>query len=103
MNAFIDSWDFTYEHSTLNETNGCLAWGGMQAGYDDVNALETLAGFHRTMVVDRGCEVNSGVLTEMDLSPSYAHLPDRLQAKVQLQTITAGNVELPAGKGILSG
>jgi Glycolipid 2-alpha-mannosyltransferase len=95
--------DFTYEHGTLNETDGCLKWGGIQAGYDDHTSTETLAIYNKTMVFDRGCVVNSSSLEEVDLSPTYAHVPTHLKGKVVLQTITAGYVELPPGKGVLSG
>jgi Glycolipid 2-alpha-mannosyltransferase len=95
--------DFTYEHGTLNDTSDCLVWGGIQAGYNDPHAGTTLERFHRTFFLDRGCEVNSASLTEADLSPSYAHISSDLNYSVTLQTITAGNVELPAGKGLLSG
>jgi Glycolipid 2-alpha-mannosyltransferase len=95
--------DFTYEHATFNETNGCLLWGGIQAGYDDPNAAQTLSTFNRALVLDRGCSVNASELSEVDLSPTYAHLPDRVRGNVTLLTITAGAVELPQGKGSLSG
>lgn len=95
--------DFTYEHGTVNETDGCLKWGGIQAGYDDKLSTERLARFNEVMVMDRSCEVNTSSLAERDLSPTYAHLPSHLEGKVFLQTITAGHVELPPGKGLLSG
>jgi hypothetical protein len=95
--------DFTYEHGTYNETNGCLLWGGMQAGYNDPNAYTTLSNFNKTLTIDRGCAVNASDFNEYDLSPSYAHIPNSLKGKVSLPTITAGNVEFPLGKGYLSG
>jgi Glycolipid 2-alpha-mannosyltransferase len=95
--------DFTYEHGTFNETNGCLLWGGIQAGYDDQDSIKTLSNYNETIVLDRGCKVNASYLTEIDLSPSYAHIPGSIKGKVSLLTITAGNVELPSGKGYLSG
>lgn len=96
--------DFTYEHSTINQTNGCVQWGGIQAGYDDPFAAETISHFNETMVIERGCDsVRWSILREEDLSPSYAHVPDGRKGRLFLQTITAGNVELPEGKGLLSG
>jgi hypothetical protein len=95
--------DFTYEHGTLNETDGCLIWGGIQAGYDDPNATATLGQYYQTQLIERGCPCNSTFLPGPDLSPTYAHIPEELREEVSLQTIVAGRVELPAGKGILSG
>jgi hypothetical protein len=95
--------DFTYEHGTLNQTNGCLIWGGIQAGYADVNASVTLNRFYQSSMIDQKCPGNATYLHEPDLSPTYAHIPTELKGKVALQTIVAGRVELPAGKGILSG
>ena len=95
--------DFSYEHGTFNKTDGCLIWGGIQAGYNDPNAAKTLGEFSKSKVSDLGCEVNSSPLREADLSPTYAHIPEAMKGTLSLQTITAGNVELPPGKGILSG
>jgi hypothetical protein len=95
--------DFTYEHGTLNETSGCLVWGGIQAGYDDANASAILRDFYHWQVLERGCPCNTTFLAEPDLSPTYAHIPKQLQGTVSLQTIVAGRVEFPSGKGILSG
>ena len=95
--------DFTYEHGTFNETNGCLLWGGIQAGYNDPNAWKTISNFNKTIGIERRCDVNSSILTQVDLSPSYNHLPGSTDKDVLLLTITAGNVELPGGKGVLSG
>jgi hypothetical protein len=94
--------DFTYEHGTVNQTDGCLIWGGIQAGYNDANATATLTNYYDSMILSRTCPGNATFLQEEDLSPSYAHIPDRIRGKVSLHTITAGRVELP-GKGILSG
>ncbi|GKY97725.1 hypothetical protein MPSEU_000730700 [Mayamaea pseudoterrestris] len=95
--------DFTYEHGTLNETDGCLIWGGIQAGYADPNATATLGHYYETRLVERGCPCNATYLQEPDLSPTYAHVPRELQGTISLQTIVAGQVEVPTGKGILSG
>ena len=97
--------DFTYEHGTFNETTGCLLWGGIQAGYNDPNAWTTLSNFNETIVIERRCDVNESILSHVDLSPSYNHLADimSMNEDVSLLTITGGNVELPAGKGHLSG
>jgi hypothetical protein len=95
--------DFTYEHGTLNESNGCLVWGGIQAGYDDSNATATLGDYYQSRMIDRGCPCNASLLQEPDLSPTYAHVLQERREKVSLHTIVAGSVELPAGKGLLSG
>lgn len=99
--------DFTYEHSTVNSTTGCVDWGGIQAGYDDPNANETLQNYWREKIDGRNCDsnpyqTNRSFFTQYDLSPTYQHLPDRLNGKVKLETITTGRVEMP-GKGLLSG
>lgn len=94
--------DFTYEHGTANQTDGCLIWGGIQAGYSDANATQTLSSYYDSMMLSRKCPGNATFLQEEDLSPSFAHIPDELRGKVSLHTITAGRVELP-DKGILSG
>jgi alpha 1,2-mannosyltransferase len=91
--------DFTYEHGTLNTTTGCLLWGGIQAGYQDSNAAETVGRYYDIMTRKRNCSVNSRRLTEEDLSPTYA---DHAGESMSLWTVTAGGVELP-GRGILSG
>ena len=93
--------DFTYEHGTVNHTNGCLVWGGIQAGYDDDNAVETVSQFYDRFSNCSG--VRASYLGSPDLSPSYAHLPSATTEKLALFTVTAGEVELPAGKGALSG
>lgn len=90
--------DFTYEHGTRNNTNGCLLWGGIQAGYNDQNAVETVAAFASEQL-SRGCAINASALSNDDLSPTY----NRLTKHVTLPTVTAGRVELPSGKGLLSG
>lgn len=94
--------DFTYEHGTLDKKTGCLMWGGIQAGYNDPNATTTLDSFHRKHVIDKECALNVTFPTELDLSPTYQHLPSQLDGKVKLQTVMAGKVELP-NKGMLSG
>jgi len=93
--------DFTYEHSTLNKTTGCLEWGGIQAGTDDSEASETLDGFYEAQAINKDCAVNSSFLGIEDLSPSYSRIAGT-HSKVSLHTITAGKVEL-ARKGALSG
>jgi len=93
--------DFTYEHGTVNQTNGCLIWGGIQAGYNDPDAIATLRQYEEAMTA-KTCPVNTTYLTDGDLSPSYAHVPAEHRGQFSLYTVTAGRVEL-AGKGILSG
>ena len=95
--------DFTYEHGTFNQTDGCLSWGGMQAGYNDENATATLSEFYQEKLLDRGCFANATIMRKQDLSPSYAHVADEFKETLALHTITAGRVEFPLGKGILSG
>jgi hypothetical protein len=90
--------DFTYEHGTKNTTDGCLLWGGIQAGYNDRNALATVTSFQSEQLA-RGCAANASALSNADLSPSY----NRLTKHVSLLTVSAGRVELPSGRGILSG
>ena len=94
--------DFTYEHKTSNQTNGCVVWGGIQAGYNDRNASAILEEFYNTEVVQHNCSLQSNFLGEKDLSPTYSHRNSQFQPKLSLHTITAGAVELP-GKGPLSG
>jgi Glycolipid 2-alpha-mannosyltransferase len=96
--------DFTYEHGTMNQTSGCLVWGGIQAGYNDPKARETLDEYFTNMIVDKNCSANATFLQQHDLSPSYIHhLPFSLEGgRLALHTIAAGGVEL-SGKGILSG
>ena len=97
---------FTYEHVTLDHVlhpeQGCVVWGGIQAGWDDPNAEETLGRFYKERVLDRNCTANVTYLSLPDLSPSYQHVPDNMAQSVRLKTIMAGKVELP-NQGILSG
>jgi hypothetical protein len=94
--------DFTYEHSTFNTSTGCVVWGGIQAGYDDLNASTTLQNYLLKMDSNEVCKANLYLMTKDDLSPTYQHLPDYLNGEVKLETIMAGKVELP-GRGLLSG
>jgi len=95
--------DFTYEHSTVNTTTGCVVWGGIQAGYNDPNADITLEDYLQQKVSGvNGCTANVSLMIQDDLSPTYHHLPDYLNGKVKLKTIMAGKVEIP-GQGLLSG
>jgi len=95
--------DFTYEHGTESQTSGCLVWGGIQAGYNDPNASATLDAFYQSRLISRNCQANATFLGDADLSPSYAHVPDEWKGRLSLQTIVAGRVDWPPGKGILSG
>lgn len=95
--------DFTYEHSTFDLTTGCVVWGGIQAGYNDPNAISTLENYWNQKVVGiTGCTANVSFIGSDDLSPTYQHLPDQLNGEVTLKTIMAGKVELPH-QGLLSG
>jgi len=94
--------DFTYEHSTVNSTTGCVVWGGIQAGYNDANANTTLQNYMSEKVSGVGCTANVSIMNQDDLSPSYQHLPDFLDGQVGLETIMAGKVEMP-NRGLLSG
>ena len=93
--------DFTYQHGTMNRTTKCLVWGGMQAGYADVQAKERLEWFYQKQSQKGACALNRTTLALQDLSPTYAHLPEGMEA-VELETVVAGNVEV-MGKGLLSG
>lgn len=94
--------DFTYEHATVDKKSGCVMWGGIQAGYDDPTADQAVETYIQEKVTSKGCHTNLTIMHSDDLSPTYAHLPSRLNGEVALKTATAGKVELP-GKGILSG
>jgi len=94
--------DFTYEHSTVSKSSGCVVWGGIQAGYDDPLADETLDFYYKTKVAAPGCLANLTLMSAHNLSPTYSHLPKYLNGKLKLKTIMAGKVELP-GRGSLSG
>jgi alpha 1,2-mannosyltransferase len=95
--------DFTYEHGTFDNQDGCLLWGGIQAGYDDPNASLTLNEFYRTKTLDLNCSVNATYLSEPDLSPTYSHIPPDRKGRVSLHTLIRGWVETSSGKGLLSG
>jgi Glycolipid 2-alpha-mannosyltransferase len=94
--------DFTYEHSTVDKKTGCVMWGGIQAGYNDPKADDTINHYLEQKVLGVGCTANVTFPMEDDLSPTYQHLPLELQGKLKLKTVMAGKVELP-GKGRLSG
>jgi hypothetical protein len=94
--------DFTYEHGTVDMKTGCVMWGGIQAGYNDPQADDTLNKYLKEKVTGIGCTANVTTLSQEDLSPTYQHLPDELNGRVNLKTVMAGKVEIP-GKGLLSG
>lgn len=94
--------DFTYQHSTEDQSTGCVTWGGIEAGYDDPDAEKTMTEYYQRQVVDLNCTSNATFLSEADLSPTYAHYPADLKGRLFLHSIMSGNVEKP-GKGILSG
>ena len=93
--------DWTYEHGTVDRVTGCLVWGGMQAGYNDINATKRLSQYYREQSRGGDCDLNLTKLTVNDLSPTYAHLPTERNT-VELDTVVAGQVEV-VGKGLLSG
>ena len=94
--------DFTYEHGTSNK-EGCIIWGGIQAGYNDPNAGTLLENYLVEKVYKNKCTDMKGyVMNQKHLSPNYHHLPDRLNGTVTLRTIMAGCVEKNK-MGILSG
>jgi alpha 1,2-mannosyltransferase len=95
--------DFTYEHCTFDKKTGCLAWGGIQAGYKDSNSSQTLNHFYRATILEPKCDVNATVLHEQDLSPTYSHIPKDWKGRVKLHTLVRGWVETSAEKGLLSG
>jgi hypothetical protein len=94
--------DFTYEHATIDGKTGCVVWGGIQAGYDDPDAGKNVAEFLREKVISKKCHANVTTMRSRDLSPTYAHLPDKLAGQISLESVMAGKVELP-NRGILSG
>jgi hypothetical protein len=98
--------DFTYQHVTtdhiLHPEQGCVVWGGIQAGYQDPNAERTLGSFYKEYVLNKKCTANTTYMQEQDLSPTYQHLTDEWKGRVKLKTIIAGKVELPS-QGRLSG
>ncbi len=98
--------DFTYQHVTIDHVltpeKGCVVWGGIQAGYNDLHASRTLDDYYKKRVIGRGCTANVSIMGANDLSPSYSHLPAELKQQLALRTIVAGKVETPH-KGILSG
>lgn len=94
--------DFTYQHSTRNQTSGCVVWGGIEAGYEDPEAETTLERYYQEQVIKLNCPCNATFLAEADLSPTYAHIPAELRGRVFLHSFMSGNVEKP-GKGLLSG
>ena len=94
--------DFTYEHGTV-EKDGCLAWGGIQAGYNDPNASHTLDRFYGSMSLERNCQVNTTFLQEQDLSPTYSHISPSFKGRVSLHTTMRGWVESSAGLNNLTG
>jgi alpha 1,2-mannosyltransferase len=97
--------DFTYEHVTrdhvLHPEQGCVVWGGIQEGYLDPKPEKALNLFFQD-VLNRKCTANITRMREIDLSPTYQHIPVEWRGKVELKTIVAGKVELP-GQGIDSG
>lgn len=95
--------DFTYEHGTVDPTSGCVIWGGIQAGFNDPNALATLDTFYQEKVVNvLNCSANDYMMPMEDLSPTYSHLSMQDAKKFPLRTVMVGKVELP-GKGNYSG
>jgi Glycolipid 2-alpha-mannosyltransferase len=86
------------------ESERCLIWGGMQAGYNDPHASVTVSQFCRYHLDHSICPEHP-VLTKLgydDLSPTYNHLTSKQSRRVQLETCVAGGVEIK-GKGKLSG
>ena len=97
--------DFTYEHVTRDHTlhpeQGCVVWGGIQEGYLDPTPEKSLKAYTDD-VAKRKCTANITIMGEIDLSPTYQHIPVNWRGKLQLKTIMAGKVELP-GQGVDSG
>jgi alpha 1,2-mannosyltransferase len=91
--------DFSYEHVTLATARRCPINGGLQAGYNDENALETVASFINQHNITAKCirrksfRIRVENVSMRDLSPSLSHLPARLRNTSLLQ-IKAGNVDL---------
>lgn len=106
--------DFTYEHGTISDNDhkskdiktyqkdGCLIWGGIQAGYLDTNSSMIIRNYMNQMI-KLDCPIDLRLLSWNDLSPSYQHLPSHIiKTNLSLETVTAGQVEL-SGQGINSG
>lgn len=103
--------DFSYEHFTLTK-RGCPFWGGIQAGYADPNGTATIDSWIDSHLQKQHCRSKSAqhqnamrvgeIITEMDLSPTYQHLPAYMNGKLQLRQVAAGQVDV-ADKGIASG
>jgi hypothetical protein len=101
--------DFTYEHSTINTTTGCVIWGGIQAGYNDPNSNITLDQYYQENVLDHNCTtttaairsphdppplavVDVSYLIQDDLSPTYQHhLPSEYTTTTTSTTTTTLN------------
>ena len=96
--------DFTYRHHTIAPTprGMCVAWGAVQAGFNDPNAETTLDDYFKTYFLEPNCDANVTYMSTRDLSPSYSHLPSEIGCNETLKTISVGKVELPL-MGINSG
>lgn len=106
--------DFTYEHFAKSN-NGCPKWGGLQAGYNDINGDKQLEEWTYIYLEKNKCHVIVGTMLQEDgdaarihyldwedLSPTYSHLPDEVVHSLSLKSVTAGDVELP-NMGVRSG
>ena len=107
--------DFTYEHSTINTTTGCVIWGGIQAGYNDPNSNKTLDKFYQENVLDHNCAtttsairsphnppplavIDTSYLIQDDLSPTYQHHLPSEYASTTTTTTTLNKNENGYGK-----
>jgi hypothetical protein len=84
--------DFSYENAIFHPTTGCLAQGGIQAGYTDATGISTVGNYYERLLVDKSCIGSATILFEPELSPSYAHVPPKLRGYVGLATVMADPV-----------
>jgi hypothetical protein len=98
--------DFTFEHFERSK-DGCPKWGGLQAGYNDLEAKQHLEEWTHIYLTKRKCKIGDDAtqlhtLTWTDLSPTYSHLPNKVTHSVRLQSATAGMIDIP-NQGVRSG
>jgi len=96
--------DFSYEHFTLDK-DGCPKWGSLSTGYRDDSAEELVASFVQKLD-EANCTIDDSLSKRIvpglhvsrdsvgDLSPTYHHLPPKLQ-KSTLLSVKAGRIDLP--------
>jgi len=91
--------DFSYEHVTLKTLWRCPIYGGLQTGYDDANAHETIERFVNQHNITAKCQKRKSFRIRVenvsvnDLSPSLSHLPANRKNSFLLQ-VASGKVDL---------